>query len=80
VDLSIVASYEANYPNSAFHTFMVNVPRSFDAIFQLMQPIMSESTKKAIKLFGYDKEEWGRELLKEIAEDQLLPAFGGTKH
>jgi hypothetical protein len=40
---------------------------------------MTESTRAALRTFGFEKEEWRKELQKEIADDQLITTFGGTR-
>ena len=77
--LQTVTEYEAYYPNSFKNTYIVNTPRAFEALFQLVQPAMSASTKKALVVMGLNKQEWGSRLLQNIPPDQLQKSLGGTK-
>jgi hypothetical protein len=76
----VITEFEYYYPELTYSITLVNLPRTFEALLGLMKPIMRESTRNAMRTFGYDKEEWRRELLKEIADDQLMPALGGSSN
>ena len=61
--------------------FTFLAPRIFDAIAQLVRPIMSPGTRRGFKVFGYDKEEYGKFLFNTvgISPDQISSDYGGTK-
>lgn len=44
-----------------------------------IRPLLSDYSIKTFKIFGPNKEEWSKELLKQIPSDQLFKYYGGTK-
>jgi len=74
-----ITDYEAYYPEVAKNIYLVNTPRIFQALYQLVQPFMSDASRKALKIYSLNSDEWQAELHKHIAPDQLSVAFGGTK-
>lgn len=52
-----------------------SAPKIFPILWKLAQPIISEESKKKIKVLGKNYKE---ELLKYVAEDQLPAFLGGT--
>lgn len=41
--------------------------------------LVSENTLKILQIYGTNKEEWSKALLKQIPSDQLFRIHGGTK-
>ncbi|XP_046633880.1 SEC14-like protein 2 isoform X4 [Daphnia pulicaria] len=69
---------EANYPESLRRVFIVNAPKVFTFVFNMVKPFLHPVTLDKISVFGFDKSEWSAALLKEIDADQLPVHFGGT--
>jgi len=44
-----------------------------------MVPFLTGENRAAVKVFGFNKEEWQKEILRLVDADQLRPEFGGTK-
>jgi len=61
---------EANFPGIAKSIYVINVPKTFKILFNIMKPFLSGDTISRIKLF--DKTKWREALLEDIPEDQLL--------
>jgi len=59
--------------------YLLNTPRIFEAVLQVLRPLLSEKTRNALHVYGLNKQEWTDILNKAIDPDQLSPAFGGTK-
>jgi len=49
------------------------------AVFNTLRAFMSQATQDAIRVYGYDKEEYSQALLEMISPDQLPIQYGGTK-
>ncbi|KAF6022882.1 SEC14L2 [Bugula neritina] len=64
-----------NYPEMQKRMFIINAPKVFPILWKLAQPIISENTKRKMKVLGKNYKE---ELLKYIDEDQLPVFLGGT--
>lgn len=71
--------HQVHYPNMADKIVLINTPGLFEAVLQLLQPIMAPETKIALKVFGPDKEKWRKYLYSFIDKDQLYTEFGGTR-
>ena len=54
-------------------------PQIFNVVLNIVRPLLTQHTQKAIRLYSYDKEEWKREVLKVFPADQITPEFGGTR-
>lgn len=70
--------YEANYPENLRRIFIINAPKLFIVIYNMMRPFMHQVTIDKICVYGFDKEEWTAALLKDIDADQLPAHYGGT--
>ncbi|XP_067941657.1 retinal-binding protein-like isoform X2 [Watersipora subatra] len=64
-----------NYPEMQKRMFIINSPKLFPILWKIAQPILSEESKKKIKVLDKNYKE---ELLKYIDEDQLPAYLGGT--
>lgn len=71
--------HQVHYPNLSNTIVLVNTPGLFEAILQLLNPIMAPETKVALKVFGPDKEKWRDYLYSFIDKSQLYTEFGGTR-
>lgn len=79
VYLEIIIVFDSYYPQIAKNLIAVNTPRVFQSLLEILLPATSEYTRSVIKIFGYDRDEWSKFLLKRIPEDQLPKYLGGTK-
>jgi hypothetical protein len=75
----LLIAFETYYPGVLKHIVCINVPRIALPILEILKPVLSESTLKALKIFGPDKVEWSKYLHSIIPPDQLPYRFGGTK-
>jgi len=55
------------------------VPSIFEPILRLVRPLMSASTREALRTFGYDRAEYSNYILQSVEGDNLPHRFGGTK-
>ncbi|OXA49619.1 SEC14 cytosolic factor [Folsomia candida] len=51
----------------------------FQTVFNLFKHVMSKAMQDTFHIFGTNKDEWRKELLSLIPENELTPNFGGTK-
>lgn len=68
--------FEDNYPETLKTCFVINAPRLFPVLYNLIRPILSEDTVKKIRIYGAN---YKSELLKCIDADQLPVHWGGTQ-
>ncbi|CAL8069485.1 unnamed protein product [Orchesella dallaii] len=76
---SFVSSYEEHYPQFADALILINNPPAFQVVLELVRPIFTAPTRKALKIFGQDKKQWEAYLEKEISQEERRPEFGGIK-
>ncbi|XP_046633859.1 SEC14-like protein 2 [Daphnia pulicaria] len=69
---------ESNYPENLRKTIIINAPKIFTLVFNMVKPFLHPVTLDKISIFGFDKSEWTAALLKEIDADQLPVHYGGT--
>jgi len=71
---------ENYYPGYVKHLIGINTPRIFTPLLELLKPLLSEQTSKALKVYGINKAEWYPAVIGKIVQpDQVRAAFGGTK-
>jgi AAA+ ATPase superfamily predicted ATPase len=58
--------------------FFFSAPRIFQELLNILKPFQTPHTAKGLRLYGLNREEWKRELLKIFPEDQLIPEFVGV--
>jgi hypothetical protein len=75
----ITRSVAANHPGFQKRITMVNVPRIYLPIMNIVKSLLSEDVAGVINTFGHDKNEWQPIVLNDIDSDQIPPALGGTK-
>ncbi|OXA59719.1 hypothetical protein Fcan01_04675 [Folsomia candida] len=75
-----VTTLEAHYPSSQDKIFVINSPSTFQVVMNLIRPLLTPSTRNAIKILGTNMNEWSNTLFAEIARDQLPEGFGGTRN
>lgn len=75
--ISLVTMYEDNYPEMLKKAYVVNAPKVYPFIFNMVKPFLSEETAKKIHVFG--KDNWKCALLQDIDPGELPEHWGGTK-
>ncbi|XP_035708272.1 SEC14-like protein 2 [Folsomia candida] len=71
--------YEKHFPGAAEEIILINALDSFDAALNVFRPLLSPPSRKALKVFGSNKEEWSAYLQAKIDPDQLPGSYGGTR-
>jgi len=56
-----------------------SAPALFEAVLQILNPIMAPETRVALKVFGLDRMKWANYLYSIIDRNQLYTEFGGTR-
>ena len=54
------------------------MPRIAHGIIDLVATVLSPSTRRVLKIYGYDKNEWQTDILKRFDQDQLPVSLGGN--
>ncbi|XP_046460828.1 SEC14-like protein 2 [Daphnia pulex] len=67
-----------NYPEIVRRIFVINAPKLFTVIYNILKPFVAQETQAKMRIFGCNKEEWKAALLEEIDADQLPAFYGGT--
>jgi hypothetical protein len=78
--LKIVTGYDAYYPGGSKRIHLVNCPKAFESLYRLMLPLMGDQLRGIFKIYDYNKNEWMEHVLKDVAPEQMIPAFGGSKN
>jgi len=76
--LTHASDWDAYYPDMT-RAYLLNTPRIFETVLQVIRSLVSEKTKNALQVYGLNKQEWAADLHKFIDPSQLSPAFGGNK-
>lgn len=58
---------------------MFSAPQAFNVVLDLVRPMLNKGTRDALKVFGYNQNQWKAFLDNEVSENQLTRDFGGTK-
>jgi len=69
---------QSNYPEVLKHSFVINAPKIFNALFNIVKPLLNSRTLAKVQIFNSDKPRWKEALLKLIPEEQIPPHWGGT--
>ncbi|XP_035711152.1 SEC14 cytosolic factor isoform X2 [Folsomia candida] len=72
-------TFQTNYPNGMHKLISINALDVFQTVFNLFKHVMSKAMQDTFHIFGTNKDEWRKELLSLIPENELTPNFGGTK-
>ncbi|CAL8085636.1 unnamed protein product [Orchesella dallaii] len=76
--VSIVQTYENHYPGFANNMVLFNTPAIFELVLRVIRPLMSQVSRDALKVYGQDKAQWSKALLKIADKSQLRPEYGGV--
>ncbi|KAH8038786.1 hypothetical protein HPB51_003270 [Rhipicephalus microplus] len=74
--INLVTMYEDHYPEMLKKAYVINAPKIYPIIYNMVKPFLSEETAKKIHVFGKDK--WKDALLQDIAPEELPVHWGGT--
>jgi len=77
--LYVLSVYERQYPGFAHRIMLVNMPQIALPIWNIYKHMLSPQTASVVAIYGNNKKEWQRILLKEINKNQLSRTFGGIK-
>nr|CAH0109508.1 unnamed protein product [Daphnia galeata] len=66
------------YPEICRRIFVINAPKLFTVIFNILKPFVAQETQAKMKIFSSNRKEWTAALLEEIDADQLPAFYGGT--
>ncbi|ODN04856.1 SEC14-like protein 4 [Orchesella cincta] len=76
--LETVRRFEANYPETLKCAFVVDAPKVFNLIFNVIKPLLNSTTLGKVTISSNEKE-WKSALLNLIDEDQLCARLGGSR-
>ncbi|CAL8112990.1 unnamed protein product [Orchesella dallaii] len=75
----LINSYENHFPGHADKIMLINTPPVFELVLNVIRPLMSPLTRRALKVYNQDKSQWQPELFRYVSPDELPPEYGGTK-
>jgi len=71
--------FNDNYPEMIKKAFVVNAPKVFAVIFNVMKPLIPKETLDKIEIFGSDKSQWKAAIAEAgLPLDIIPPHWGGT--
>ncbi|XP_031638841.1 SEC14-like protein 2 [Contarinia nasturtii] len=79
VVISLIKSYEANYPEILKYCYIINVPKVFAIVFNIVKRFLDEYTLGKILIFKQDSKKWLPKMLEHIDPSQIPKYFGGTQ-
>ncbi|CAG7829190.1 unnamed protein product [Allacma fusca] len=77
-NIKVMRVMEANYPEVLRKAYVVNAPKVFAMLFNLIKPIMSAQTLSKIEIFDSNQDHWRKVLRQYIDPDELPSHYGGT--
>jgi len=75
--IKLHAMFDSNYPETVSHVSLINAPKLFFVLFNLLKPFIFESTLSKVFIYGNDN--WQEEFGKRFPVELLPPKWGGTK-
>jgi len=79
LQLHFLHSARLYYPGTYHKIYIINAPKMFDPVFQIMRNFISSDVGKTVVLFDKDKKRWKAALLEDIKAENLTKAFGGKR-
>ncbi|XP_046460749.1 SEC14-like protein 2 [Daphnia pulex] len=76
--VKIIQVYEANYPELLYRVFIVNAPKIFSILFNMIKPFLHERTRSKIQIFSHDAKQWKAAILADVIAEELPVSYGGT--
>ncbi|CAD5117516.1 DgyrCDS6283 [Dimorphilus gyrociliatus] len=73
--IKVLVLLEDNYPETLFKCYVVNAPRIFPIIYEIVKPFLSKRTSGKVKILGNNYKE---ELVAELGPDCLPESYGGN--
>jgi hypothetical protein len=72
------ANMDSNYPEILRYLMIINAPRVFTLVFNLIKPLIPKATLDKMEIFGPDKEEWKAVIKQKFPIEMIPPYWGGT--
>lgn len=71
-------SFDENYPEVLRYAMIVNAPKVFSVIFNLLKPVIPKATLEKIDIFGPDPEKWKSIVREKFPTENIPPHWGGS--
>lgn len=68
-----------NYPNLLHCAMIINAPKLFYIIFNLIKPLIPKETLEKVEIFGADPEKWKKAISARLPLELIPPHWGGTR-
>ncbi len=75
----IQKSIEPNYPEMLHYAVIINAPKMFYILFNLMKPFIPKRTLDKMHFYGPDKDKWVKVIKEKFPMDQVPRHWGGTR-
>jgi hypothetical protein len=68
---------DSNYPETLAHVSVINAPKIFSVLFNMLKPFTSKATLAKISIFDHNN--WQNEIGKQFPLELIPPKWGGTR-
>ncbi|ODM92324.1 SEC14-like protein 2 [Orchesella cincta] len=77
--IQFMQTIESYYPEWIDEFIIINAPATVQIVLNAIRPVLSRSTREAVKVFGPNKRKWMDYLDKKISKEERRPQYGGKK-
>uniref|UniRef100_A0A1L8DYS2 Putative phosphatidylinositol transfer protein sec14 n=1 Tax=Nyssomyia neivai TaxID=330878 RepID=A0A1L8DYS2_9DIPT len=76
--IQLIKMYEANYPEILKYCYIVNAPKVFAFVYNIVRKFLDEYTINKIHIYKADPQKWLPAVFERVNEDNLPKYYGGT--
>jgi len=71
------STFEAYYPETASKIIVINAPRAFTLLWNIVKPFVSQKTLEKFQIYGKDRVQWQEAIFKLAPKESLPKKYGG---
>ncbi|XP_055701475.1 SEC14-like protein 2 [Phlebotomus papatasi] len=76
--IQLIKMYEANYPEILKFCYIINAPKVFAFVFNMVRKFLDEYTVNKIHIYKADPQKWYPAIIERIDEGNVPKHYGGT--
>nr|XP_022916105.1 SEC14-like protein 2 [Onthophagus taurus] len=76
--INLLQLYEANYPEILKVCYIINAPKVFAVVYNMIKKVINEYTQQKIRIISTDSKKWQPALQENIDVDVLPKHYGGN--